>query len=285
MRCMKASNFTRLRDRRLQDRGQQLHGDLRQALGPSRLLHLEAMHLDGQLRGAIEARQVDEAPAFELRAIAEVGIFGEGIVLPAARVVDHGDAQNAGRAVEVEEVAGARARAVLEDEMAVEQHAFHFGEEVVIAVQVAPARLHHADLRIGEVVNGAREEIGGREEIGVEDGDQFAGGGLQAFLQRAGFEAVAVGAVMILDGISQGAIALDQRLGEGRGVVGGIVQHLDLQQFLRVLHLDDFFDQPLHHIALVIKGKLDGDRGSCSKRFGGSVVFFFRCLKYVRMMS
>ena len=89
-------------------------------------------------------------------------------------------AQNARGAVEIEEQAGARARAVLENEVAVEQHGFDFRQEVVIAVQVAPARLHHADLRIGEIVDGARQEIGRRAEVGVEDRDEFAGGGLRA---------------------------------------------------------------------------------------------------------
>ena len=64
-------------------------------------------------------------------------------------------AQNSGGAVEVEEIAGARTRAMLQDEMAVEQHGFDFGEEIVVPVQVAPARLHHADLRIGEMMNRA----------------------------------------------------------------------------------------------------------------------------------
>ena len=38
-------------------------------------------------------------------------------------------APHAGRAVEVEEHVRARARAVLEDEMAVEQNGFHLGQE------------------------------------------------------------------------------------------------------------------------------------------------------------
>ena len=104
------------------------------------------------------------------------------------------------------------------------------------------------------------EEIGRRAEIGVEDRHQLAGGGLQPFLQRAGLEAVAVGAVVILDGVAQRPVALHQRLGEGRGIVGGIVQHLNLQQFLGILDLDHLFDQPLHHVALVVKRKLDGHR-------------------------
>ena len=69
----------------------------------------------------------------------------------------------------------AETRAVLEDEMSVEQHRFDFGQEVVMAVQIRPARLHHSDLRVAEVVNRALEEICRRDEVGIEHGDQFAG--------------------------------------------------------------------------------------------------------------
>ncbi len=52
-------------------------------------------------------------------------------------------------------------------------------------------------------------------------------------------------------------------------VVGGIVQHLDLQQFARVIHLAGFFDQPLHHVALVIQRKLDGHARKRGPALGG----------------
>ena len=74
-------------------------------------------------------------------------------MLPAARVVDHRLAQNAGRPVEIEKIPGPGARSVFQNEVAVQQHSLDFGEEVVIAIEVAPARLHHTDLRIREVVD------------------------------------------------------------------------------------------------------------------------------------
>ena len=89
VRCMKASTFTRhgIFERRID--GQQLHRDLRQALGPARLLHLEAVGFDRQLRRALDARDINEFPALQLRAIAEIGIFGQRVVLPSAGIVDH----------------------------------------------------------------------------------------------------------------------------------------------------------------------------------------------------
>ena len=54
------------------------------------------------------------------------------------------------------------------------------------------------------------------DEIGVEDGDHFAGGGLQPFLKRARFEPVPVRPVMVLDRVAKRAIAFHQRVCKGR---------------------------------------------------------------------
>ena len=135
-------------------------GRLHQALGPARLLRFEGVHLHGQFGSAFDLRQVEKLPAAQLRAVGEVGVLGERVVLPAAGVVDGGAAPDAGGAVEIEENAAAGARAVLDDEMAVEQDAFDFGERGVIAIEVGPARLHHGDLGVVEVGHRAAQEIG-----------------------------------------------------------------------------------------------------------------------------
>ena len=115
----------------------------------------------------------------------------------------------AGGAVEVEENSGARAPGVLQHKVAVEQDRLHLGEKRVVAVEVRPARLHHADLRIGKVMDGAQQKIFRWSEVGVEDGDEFALRRLQPFGQRARLVALAIGAVVVADGISQRRIALD----------------------------------------------------------------------------
>ena len=173
-------------------------GRLHQALGPARLLRLEGVHFHGQLGGAFDIGQIEKSPAAELRAIGKIGVFGERVVLPAAGIVDGGAAPDAGGAVEIEEASAAGARAVLDDEMAVEQDALDLGQRRVVAIQVGPARLDHADLGIGEIGQRAAQEIRRGQEIGVEDGDEFAGGGLQAFGQRAGLVAFAIGAMQVL---------------------------------------------------------------------------------------
>src|SRR5439155_3982162 len=123
----------------------------------------------------------------ELRTIREIGVFGERIVLPAAGIVDGFAAPDAGGAVEIEKSAAARTRTVLDNEMAIEKNSFNVGEQGVVAVEISPACLHHADfaaaIGIHEIRNRAAQKIGFREEVGVEDGDEFALGGFQAVFQ------------------------------------------------------------------------------------------------------
>ena len=123
------------------------------------LLGFEAVHLGGQLGGRDEVGQVNEFPALELGAVAEVEVLGEGVVLPAAAALDAGAPPEAGRAVEIEEAPGAAAGGLLEHEVAVEEHGLDAGEERVGAVEVAPAGLDHADPGIGEEMDGLREQI------------------------------------------------------------------------------------------------------------------------------
>src|SRR6201999_4426621 len=97
-------------------------GALYQALRPARLLRLEGRHLDRQLGRTFDVLQVAELPACKLRGIAEIGVFGERVVLPTSRVVNGLSPPHSRGAVEVEEHACARTSAMLKDEMSVEQN-------------------------------------------------------------------------------------------------------------------------------------------------------------------
>jgi hypothetical protein len=55
-------------------------------------------------------------------------------------------------------------------------------------------------------------------------------------------------------------VALHQRLGKWGGVVGGIVQHLDLEQLAGILDAGDLVDEPLDDVPFVEDGQLNGDR-------------------------
>ena len=201
----------------------------------------------------------------DLRAVAQIEILGESIVLPAAAVLDAGAAPEAGGPVEIKEAAAAAARGLLEHEMPIQEHGLHAGEQGVGAVQVAPAGLDHANLGIGEKVDRLAEQVRRRHEVGIKDEDEIALAGLKPFLERAGLEADAILAVDQLDieprlpepvGLGPGDIA---------GLIRGIVEHLDLQQLARVIELADAFQKPLHDVELIEDGKLDGDRGEAAR--------------------
>ena len=148
------------------------------------MLRLERGHLDREFSGTLDILQINKLPAFQLRAIGKIGVFGERVVLPAARLVDGCAPPHSGGAVEVEEHVAARASRMLENKVAVEHDGFNFGQERVVAVDVRPSRLHHADLRIGEVVDHLHQEIFRRDEVGVEDRDELAFG-RSSVLRRA----------------------------------------------------------------------------------------------------
>src|SRR6202035_1310336 len=82
---------------------------LNQSLGPASLLSFERSHFDRQFGGAFHILQVNKLPSLKLRAIGEIGVFGEGIVLPAPRFFNGPPPPNSGRAVEVKKNAAASA--------------------------------------------------------------------------------------------------------------------------------------------------------------------------------
>jgi len=153
--------------------------------------------------------------------------------------------------------------------VAVEEDGFDLGEEAVVAVEVGPAGLHHADGGLGEVVNGTQEPVGAGDEVGVEDGDEFAGGGFQAFLQGAGFVPSTVGAVQVDDVVAESAVAVDDELGDCLGLVGGVVEDLDFEEVGGVFEAAGGVDEAIDDELLVVDGELDGDAGELVEAAGG----------------
>jgi len=143
---------------------------------------------------------------------------------------------------------------VLDDEVAVEKDRLRLGEVRRVAVQVLPAHLHHPDPGVGEVVHAAEEEVGARDEVRIEDGDQVALRGDEALLQRAGLEAAPVVAVQVGDVDPGAALPLDQRSGDPLRLVRRVVEDLDLQPLPRVFDRADGLDETLHHVHLIEDG-------------------------------
>ena len=82
---------------------------------------------------------------------------------------------------------------------------------------------------------------------------------LQPGIERARLEALAIGAMVIADVVAQRRIALDHAARHVDGLVGGIVEHLDLQLLARILDLADALDQAVDDVLLVEDGQLNRD--------------------------
>jgi hypothetical protein len=113
---------------RLQQIRQDLLAGLNRSLGPAMLLRFERVHFHRHFGRRDQVGQEQKLPAAQLRAIAQVEIFGEGVVLPAARFVDARPAPQTGGAVEIKETTAAAAGGLLEEKVAVEEHRLDAGE-------------------------------------------------------------------------------------------------------------------------------------------------------------
>jgi len=249
----------RERPRRAEHGRQQLARRLDRSPDPSPLLALERLHVGRQLRGRLDGAVEAEAPAAELGAIAEIEVLGERVGRPAARVLDTGAAPDTGGAVEVEEQARGGARLLLDAEVGVEQRGLRAREPRGATIQVAPARLDHAHAGIGEGRHDAPQEVHRGHEVGVEDREQLAMGDAHPGGERAGLEAAAAQPTDVAHVDPARAMARDRRRRALAGVVGRVVEHLDLEAAGRVVERRRGADQPLDDVALVVDRELDGD--------------------------
>src|SRR5215475_6518248 len=204
--------------------GKDFLGGLHQDFGPARLLGFEAVHIHGKFGSALDVGEVEEFPAAKLCSVGKIGVLGERVVFPAACSFDSSTAPYPGSAIEVKERAAARARAVFDDEMAVEQNRFDLSKERIVAIEIGPPRLDHADVfafgRIEEIGNRAAEKVGFRDEVRVEDSDEFALRSFETIFEGASFETFAIGAVNVSDGHALRSMAVDASFGDFASFVG-----------------------------------------------------------------
>ena len=88
----------------------------------------------------------------------------------------------------------------------------------------------------------AVEEVGRRDEVGVENGHELARRLLQPGLERPGLVAGAVDAVEISDVQALRGVPPDRQLGDFLRFVGRVVQDLNLEQVPGIVHLADGVD-------------------------------------------
>ena len=142
--------------------------------------------------------------------------------------------------LKLKKTAGAAAAAVLEDEVAVEEDGLRPGSGASSRGSGGPSGpgpCRSWDRRSG---GRRRRKPGSGDEVGVEDGDELALRGLRPVLERAGLVAGAVGAVEVDDGCGgrpsvPARVTLDDGRGDVSGLVGGVVEDLDLEAVARVV--------------------------------------------------
>src|SRR5260370_32377728 len=114
-----------------------------------------------------------------------------------------------------------------------------------------PARLDHADSRIGEKINRAIEQVRLRNKIGFENTDKLAFRGVESNSERTRFETSAIDAMNELDVDPAPTQFVRARGGDVARIVGRIIQHLNLEKFSRIIQFTDRAQQALDHVNLV----------------------------------
>ena len=115
-----------------------------------------------------------------------------------------------------------------------------------------------------------RRKSGDGQEIGVEDGDEFARGGSSGL--RPARRPCSLRDWCDADSDDRQAqrlVALHAGARDLLRFVGGIVEHLNIEQFARIVEARDGVDQPLDHVALVVDRKLYGNLGPPLTAGGG----------------
>src|SRR6267142_1235598 len=141
-------------------------------------------------------------------------------MLPAATHLDRFAPPDSGGAIEVEKIARAIARGLLNYKVPIEHDRLQAGQQVVRTIDVGPAHLRTANNRICEVVNQLAQEIRPRDKISIEDRDQISFRRLHALLESARLEAGAIVTMDVVDVETQGGVLLDSRAGDAHRFVG-----------------------------------------------------------------
>ena len=142
----------------------------------------------------------------------------------------------------------------------------------MVAVEVIPARLDHADSGIVELGDSALQEVFGGQEVGVEDGNELAISLFQSRVESTRLEAGALRASQVHDPVSAAPELRNLTLEDGARLVSRVVENLDLEQRSRIAQAAGRRDESGSDVELVIDRQLDGDpgQGRFRKRSFGS---------------
>ncbi len=135
-----------------------------------------------------------------------------------------------------------------------------------------PTCLHHAHLFICEVWNRLDEEVRVRDEVCVEDGNEFTAGHGKTLFESSGLVALTVRAMDMLDIEAFRAEAFNEGKREVHCFIRGVIEKLDLELVLRIVNEANGLNKSVHHIQLVIERQLDGDDRQVFPRMGRGFV-------------
>jgi len=223
--------------------------------------------LRGNLGGHNDLRQVQETPAPELGAVAQIQVFGQCRRRPATRFLNAGHAPHARRSTEIQKQTAPGAGGLLDYEVTVQIQRLGACQRVFSRVQVPPARLHHAQPVVGgKQRHHALQKIGRGDKIGIKYGSQLGGLPPEALIERAGLIARAGRAANVLDIPAKSVIAGDMAGDQIAGFVRRIIEHLDMQPVARVIQRHNRLDQAGDNRPLVINRQLHKDMWPIRRR-------------------
>src|ERR1700719_1814189 len=104
---------------------------------------------------------------------------------------------------------------------------------------MAPSGLDHPNFRVSKKVNRSLKQIPRRHKIRVENTDKFPSGRFQSARQGAGFETSAIDPMNQLNVVTALAQFFRARGGNFAGIIGRIIEDLDLKTFARIIELAD----------------------------------------------
>ena len=113
--------------------------------------------------------------------------------------------------------------------MRVEVDRLRARERRLVAIQMSPARLHHADVRIREPGDHSLQQVRRRHEVGVENRDELGRRQLDAPGERARLVALPFVPANVIDRYAREPMSSDTLLDDRRGFIVRVVEHLNVE--------------------------------------------------------
>ena len=239
---------------------QNLDSGLDGTLCPTELLSLERIDVVRNFGRNNHVEHELHLPTSKLGTVRKVHVFGERIAFPAATAVNSVLAPYACGTVEVHKELAPATCGLFNHKVTVNTDRLGERKTGFGAVQVAPTALDETDFLVhDEVGDRLQEEVFFRNEVGIEDGEEFTLCNGHAFLEGASLEVLAVRAVDELDVVTTGGEFSNFLLGDFVAFVRRVVQDLDFVLVLGVVDGADSLEESFYAVGFVKNRELGRD--------------------------